>query len=197
MKSPHFIESICFEKGKYGLLDLHQKRVDLAFARHFPGHRPHDLSRILPQLDFEEKYKVRVVYSAEQVDLEYAEYFPRIIKHIKLIDDDKISYTHKYEDRSQLTRLFNKKDSADEILIIKKGMVTDSYYANVVFRKGTNWFTPSTYLLNGVRRQHLLKEGLIQEREIRKSDLLSFEEVSLINALNDLGEIRVPIDRFI
>lgn len=188
-----FIESICFEKGNYPLLALHQKRLNLAFATHFPGQAPHGLSKILPDLDFEEKYKVRLVYNATQTSIEFSPYEKRQVHQIKLIENDEIEYAHKYEDRTELQAMFDQKAAADEIIIVKNGMVTDSFYANPVFWDGQSWFTPRTYLLNGIRRQHLLNTGKITETTISKKDLISFEKVSLVNALVNLGELVVPV----
>lgn len=187
-----FIETICFERGTYPLLNLHQERVEKAFAAHFPGLPPHKLQQILPALDFTEKYKVRVVYDAEQADIEYSEYLPRTITRIKLIRNNEVDYTHKYEDRSALQTLFSQKDDTDEILIIKNGYVTDTFFANPAFRKGDTWCVPDTCLLDGVRRRSLLLSGKVQAVPISEDDVHSYDEISLINALNDLGEIRIP-----
>jgi 4-amino-4-deoxychorismate lyase len=76
--------------------------------------------------------------------------------------------------------------SADEILIIKNGFVTDTSFSNIVFFDGIKWITPSTYLLNGTQRQQLLQQGAIIEEEIRPSDLKHFRFAKLINAMLDL-----------
>ena len=63
-------------------------------------------------------------------------------------------------------------------------MVTDSSYANVVFRDiNGNWVTPLTYLLPGTRRASLLQRGLIKETIITYMDLNKYVEVKLINAM--------------
>jgi 4-amino-4-deoxychorismate lyase len=46
----------------------------------------------------------------------------------------------------------------EEIIIVKNNCITDTSYTNLLFLKDEKWYTPSTYLLNGVMRQHLLKE---------------------------------------
>lgn len=184
----HFIETICFENGKYHLLDLHQQRLYRAFLCHFPGVKPHELKSVLPALDFSERYKVRVVYNADQIDVEFSRYIPRIIREIRIMENDTIDYAHKYEERSELQTLFGQRGTADEILIVKDGWITDSFYANPAFWDGENWYTPKTFLLRGVRRQHLLDQGLIKEKHIRPEDIYRYKKVSLVNALNHLGE---------
>ncbi|WP_421893724.1 aminotransferase class IV [Marinoscillum sp.] len=188
-----FIETICFEKGAYSLLPEHQLRVNSTFAAHYPEAAPHQLATVLPALSFDERYKVRVVYDAELTEVEFSQYTLRALRRIQLVRDDSISYRFKSENRKALTRLFEQRGLADEILIVKKGAVTDGYYANVAFWDGECWWTPDTYLLNGVRRQHLLNTGKIREKMIREEDLRSFEKVSLINAMVNLGESELPV----
>ena len=75
---------------------------------------------------------------------------------------------------------------ADEIIIIKDSFVTDCSIGNLAFRKGTQWFTPNTPLLKGTQREYLLQSGQLQEIEIRLEQLEKFDEIRVINALNEL-----------
>ena len=59
---------------------------------------------------------------------------------------------------------------------------------------GERWFTSSTPLLNGVKRQYLLDLGKVSECDISKKDLDKFQKVSIVNAMLDLGEIVIPIE---
>ena len=88
-----------------------------------------------------------------------------------------------------LNELLAQKGDCDEILIIKNGYVTDCSIGNLIFRQGTQWFTPDTPLLEGTQRAKLLTQGRIKVRSILATDLHLFEEVRLINALNGLEEI--------
>ena len=78
------------------------------------------------------------------------------------------------------------KGEADEIIIIKDSFVTDCSIGNLAFRKGTQWFTPNTPLLKGTQREYLLQSGQLQEIEIRQEQLEQFDEIRVINALNEL-----------
>lgn len=190
---PRFIETLCFENGHYPLLDLHQQRLEHAFEAYFPGATPHDLSRVLPKLEFQDRHKVRLVYDAEMTDVEFSAYHRRPLQSIRLVTDDSIDYAHKYENRASLEKLFAQRGTADEILIIKNGLVTDSFYANPAFWDGQSWVVPKSCLLNGVRRQHLLRSGRVREVKIGVRDIPSFQKICLINALMDLGESEAPI----
>jgi 4-amino-4-deoxychorismate lyase len=87
----------------------------------------------------------------------------------------------------------------DDILIIKKGMVTDSSYSNVVFKDlNGSWVTPSTYLLPGTRRASLLMRGEITECEIRSIDIGMYTELKLINAMLGLNDTEgIPVTNII
>ena len=101
-------------------------------------------------------------------------------------------YSYKYHDRRVFERLM-KNSEADDVIIAVNDMVTDASYANLAFWDGSQWWTPETPLLNGVKRQHLLDQGLIQKRTISTNDVRSFKKVSLINAMLDLGDLEVDI----
>ena len=81
------------------------------------------------------------------------------------------------------------------MIFVKNGLVTDSSYANLVFFDGTEWVTPTTFLLNGTCRQRLLSERKIKERIIHATDIPSFTHIGLINAMIDLGELCLPLNR--
>lgn len=189
-----FIESICFQDGEYPLLDLHQQRLDMAFATHFPSAKPHVLEEVLPPLDLPGKFKVRMVYDMDSCDLEWSEYQTRKIHSIKLVESNEIDYAYKYEDRTELENLYKLRGNADEILIIKNGYVTDAFYFNPVFWDGMHWYVPETCLLNGIMRQYLLKNDKVKLRSIRAEDIPSFKKISLVNALNGLGVASIGID---
>ncbi len=188
-----FIETICLENGDYPLLDFHQQRVCHVFQSHFPGMEPLDLRDIMPKLNFQERHKVRLVYGRDEYVIEHEKHEQRKIGHLKMVEDDSIEYSFKYLDRSRLQKLFDRRGDADEILIIRNGQITDSFYANVVFHDGYKWITPDSCLLRGVRREMLLREKLIKEQRITASDIPGFQKAGLINALTDLGETEIPI----
>ena len=82
------------------------------------------------------------------------------ISSFKIIHAD-IEYPLKYEDRHEINHLFGQKGDADEIIIIKNGLVTDTSIANLAFFDKGQWITPAQPLLNGTTRQRLLDENKI------------------------------------
>lgn len=192
-----FIESILLKDGVYHNLDLHQQRLNQTFDRFKPEIKSHDLRKILPKIDLDGTYKVRVVYDSDSedadYDLEYAEYIPRVIESLDLVRSEPFDYSFKFEDRQHIHTLV-KNSNADDIIIAIDDNVTDSSYANLVFWDGSKWITPDAPLLAGVRRSQLIREDKIEERSIQVSHLNSFEKVSLINAMLDLGELIIYME---
>ena len=90
------------------------------------------------------------------------------------------------------------KSKAEEIIIVKNNHITDTSFSNLLFLKGKDWFTPATYLLNGVQRQHLLKKKKIKEAEITLQNIREFSHFQLINSMNDFDDMFIyPIERIV
>ncbi|MCX7875310.1 MAG: aminotransferase class IV [Melioribacteraceae bacterium] len=142
-------------------------------------------------------FKCRVIYSEKINDIEFQPYYEKKINSLQAINVDWIDYSYKYLDRSNLQKLLCK-CIADDVLIIKNGYVTDTSYTNVVFYDGKKYFTPNTPLLKGTKREKLLREGIIQEREIKLSDIYKYQSLILINSMLDLDiEKAIPIEKII
>ncbi|MEO9850708.1 MAG: aminotransferase class IV [Reichenbachiella sp.] len=152
---------------------------------------PHDLRHIFEHVPSDTKYKCRVEYDATNIDIDFIPYINPRVNSLQVIVDDEINYDFKSADRSGLTDLFNRRKEADDIMIIKNGRITDSYFANLAFYDGIDWWTPKFPLLNGVKRQNLLDTGSIKEKDVFVDELGDFQTISLINAMNDLGDLTV------
>lgn len=180
-----FIESIKVKDQKLFLLEFHQKRVNETFA-HFGKEGSLDLEKIYQKLEHSDDglYKLRIVYDLEKKYktqlIPYA--FPQI-DTFQLVENNTLDYSFKFEDRTAFTQM-TQTAKAEEIIIVKNNHITDSTYANMLFLKGKQWFTPSTFLLNGVQRQHLLKSKKIKETEITLQNLKEFTHFQIINAMN-------------
>ncbi len=138
--------------------------------------------------------KCRITYSEHIEQIEYEAYTLRLVHNLQLVEDNTIGYHYKFKDRSTLNQLFAQRGAADNILIVKQGYITDSYYANVVFENASGYFTPNTPLLKGIQRQYLLATKQIQEVAIRVEDIKNYKRVHLINAFLGLGDCVVDID---
>lgn len=126
--------------------------------------------------------RCRVEYAERIGNVLFTHYTPRNIQSLQLVNGDDIDYSHKFVDRSALQSLLAD-IRADDILIVKNGLVTDSSHANIVFFDGREWVTPAKPLLCGTARARLLAEGVIREMNIRREDLQKFTKAVLINAM--------------
>jgi len=190
-----FIESICCLEGEAKLLRQHQARVDSTFANFFPQNSPLDLNSTVQNIPSKGKYKCRLLYDAVSFSVEYQPYKTSDISSLQVVHDNHIDYKFKSTNRSPLDSLYEQRSEADDIIIIRNGLVTDSYYANLAFFDGTEWWTPESPLLEGIKRAFLLDKNRIKTKNIYEKDLSSFIKVSLINAMLDLGEVEIPVDR--
>ena len=192
-----FIESIKVEDRKIFLLDHHQKRVDATFA-HFGKEGSINLSEIFRNLDHDEDglYKLRISYDLNKnFRTQLIPYAISEINNFQLVVNNVYDYSFKFEDRKELEKMLQQARSG-EIIIVKNNHITDTSFSNILFKKGKDWFTPSTYLLNGVQRQHLLQKNKIKEAEITMQNVSEYSHFQLINAMNDFDDMFIyPIAR--
>lgn len=135
-------------------------------------------------------FKCRVLYGNEIEKIEFQPYQIKEIRSLKIVDGGQINYAYKFADRQNIEKLQAESLSlnAQDILIVKNGLLTDTSYANIVFFDGEKYFTPSTPLLKGTKRSQLLQKQLITERKIHVQDIQYFLFAKLINAMIDLEE---------
>ncbi|MFY0685969.1 MAG: aminotransferase class IV [Cyclobacteriaceae bacterium] len=187
-----FIESICLIDGEVQNLAYHQQRVNETLFTHFFSLGGIDLREVIPEEKIEGKAKLRIVYNEQVQKVDLLPYQTKAINSLKLIEANKIDYSFKSADRDALNSLFDQRGDADDIIIVQQGHLTDASYANLAFWDGSDWYTPSRFLLAGTKRQSLLDKGWIRKTDITMGNYQSFEKVSLINAMLDLGEVTVP-----
>ena len=194
-----FIETICIESGMIQRLNYHQERVNRTFAHFWPKSTPADLSAVLTDIPTGmERIKARIEYQEQGVlTRSYTPYTVRNIHTLQLVYNDTITYTYKSSHRTALIQLATKKNEADEVIIVKQGLLTDTSYSNIALYDGKQWFTPSTPLLNGTMRQWLIDQELLIPIPIRPDDLHRYQHVALINAMMPLGDCVVEIDNIL
>lgn len=187
MNLPLCIETIRLADGQLSNLLYHNERLNSTRLACFGATKEWDLNKLIdvPEEATQGLYKCRVTYGREIEKIEFEAYQPRVIKSLLLVVDDVIEYGFKFQNRVALQQNFEKRGNADEVLIVKEGLITDTSYANVVFWDGSQWATPDKPLLKGTKRAQLLREGVIVEQKIRVEDLGAFTYVRLINAMLD------------
>ena len=194
-----FIESIKIEDQEVFLLELHQKRVNATFA-HFGMENSIDLAKIIKDLKIDEDgfFKLRIVYDLNRnYKTQLIPYAVAEIDSFQLVENNTYDYAFKFEDRKEFERM-KTKAKTEEIIIVKNNCITDTSYTNLLFLKDEKWYTPSTYSLNGVMRQHLLATSKIKETEITLQNIKEFTHFQLINSMNDFDDMFIyPIERIV
>lgn len=189
------LESIYLNHGEFRNLFYHQSRMIDASRDLFKKELTIELRSLLTEMDYPSQgvYKTRIVYDTEIRKIEFVPYQVNPIQSLKIVHSDTISYEHKFLDRTALHKLFSQRGHADDILIVKKGFITDTYYANIIFRSKDVWYTPRTCLLKGTMRQYLLDAGLIVEADIDVNNYLTYQSFKLINSMSGVDGQEVPV----
>jgi 4-amino-4-deoxychorismate lyase len=184
------IETLCFENGDIQRLEFHNERMNRTRFDLFNCSDKINIGDFIqiPEKMLGAKVKCRIVYSIEIISVEYENYIIKPVNSLKLLFDDGINYQYKFLDRKELVLLLGLRENADDILIVKNNQITDTSYANIIFRKDAQWFTPSQPLLPGTRREFYIRSGIVIPIEIRPEDLSDYEDARIINAMISIEE---------
>ena len=171
--------------GKFVNLDYHQQRVDRSRRKILGKSNSLKLEKYLkaPDQFGEGIVKCRLSYGERLGPMVFSNYVRKIVHCIQLVRYHRFDYSVKYEDRSEIDRLYQMAGRCDEVLISCDGFITDTSYSNVVLYDGLRWYTPASPLLEGTQRAKLLEEGVIEKAEIHISELPNFQKLVLINAM--------------
>ena len=177
----------------------HFQRMKAAWRELWPSEKP-VFNGSFPPVPVE--FKTGVVrcnmrYGPGGFQADFSPYEKRAIRSLKLAACDTIDYHLKYTDRSGIESLFALRGECDDILVVKKGLLTDTSVSNIIFYDGTAWITPKHPLLRGTCRQRLLESGRIREGEISPFDLRGFEGCRIISAMRPPEEMIIPVSRII
>lgn len=174
-----YFETIKCDDYEIFNLEYHEKRVAKTIAMNL------NLQDYIYPIS-NELLRCKVIYDESGVlNVEYFPYKKREINSFKIIYDDEIEYSKKYLNRDSLDKLYEQKEDADEIIIIKDGLVTDTSIANIAIFDGSNWVTPKKPLLEGTTRNRLLEEKYIYEKDISVEMLKGAKKIALMNAMID------------
>jgi len=174
------LETIKCRDGSVFHLNYHQQRVNTSRAKlGFDNTLKLELSPPKNGL-----YRCRIVYEKEIEKLEYIPYRAKKIQSFKLLETD-ISYSLKYENRDEINALFAQKEEADEIIMVKNGLVTDTSIANICFYNGKEWLSPKSPLLKGTTRQRYLDASRIKIADIPLKEIKNYSKIAVMNAMVD------------
>ncbi len=179
-----FFETIKCDDFEIFNLEYHQKRVARTIGKNF------DLREYInpPTNEF---LRCKIVYNKDEIlSVDYFPYQRRDIKSFKILFDDNLDYSNKYLNRDKLDELFFKKDTCDEIIIVKNEIVTDTSIANITIFYDGVWITSKNCLLEGTCRAKLIEKKEIFEKDISLDMLKNASKIALMNAMIDFYEIK-------
>lgn len=189
-----FIETIRIEDGKIYNINYHTERCNRTRAAFWQDVADIDLGEFISPQSLEGIWKCRIAYGKAIEEITYVPYQRRKVSSLRLVTSDTIDYTYKSTNREELNILYAQRETADDVLIVRNGYLTDTSIANVALYDGKMWYTPSHPLLRGTKRAELLDRQLIVEKDISQTHLGEYSKVMLFNAMIDWGRIVLPID---
>ena len=190
------LESIYLNDGVFRNLSYHEARMRKSMVELFNRELTIEFATLFNNTEFPLRglYKTRVIYDTEVRKIEFIPYKVNPVRSLKLIHSDTISYKHKFLNRSVLDRFYEQRGESDDVLIVKNGFITDTYYANILFKKDNVWYTPKHYLLKGTMRQYLLEQGMILEADIDENNYVQYQSCKLINSMLAMDAAEISID---
>ena len=174
IESISFIETLQIIDGHFTNPTPHIQRIQTTLAETGKSDLeiPDFNDTIIPEDKRRGNVKCRYLYNIHKGEIEFADYTPRTIHTLRLVEDNQIDYHLKYADRQNLNNLRARRGTCDDILI--------------VLFDGCRYIIPRAYLLNGTRRRQLLSNGTATEARITPDDLHRFQCLYLINAMLDI-----------
>ncbi|MBK9150086.1 MAG: hypothetical protein IPM26_03495 [Saprospiraceae bacterium] len=187
------IESIRVFNRKVSHIRWHNERCNASRKSLFGCSDLIDLRKIIKIPDDlpDGLFKCRIIYSSKIEDIRFEPYTVRNIRKLKAVNTDNIEYPFKFLERPELDALYSMRNEADEILIIKNGLLTDAYYYNVLIQIDGQYYTPARPLLKGTRLQSLRQSLSITPADITVDMLMRSNAITLINAMTPPGAIMV------
>jgi len=172
-----YFESIKCEDYDILNLSFHEKRIMKSISKNFSLNE-----YINPPSN--ELLKCKLVYNEDEIiSIEYTPYIKKKIEVFKFVYENDIIYNKKRLKRDDINNLFEKKELADEIIIVKNSLLTDTSIANIAIFDGSIWLTPKKPLLEGTMRASLLEKQEIFEKDISVEMFKNAKKVALMNAM--------------
>ncbi len=191
------VESIQIKDGQIPLLPYHEARANRTRMALLGIDKPlHIGEAIQKKGPFQDgHYKCRVLYNEKIDEIIVEAYQIRKIQTVRLVEDNDIRYDFKFLERPVLDVLYQQRDVCDEIMITKKGLITDAYYYNYIFERAGTWYTPKSPLLAGCRRAALIDSGVLHTADIPVDRICDYDRIHLINAMTEPGNIVITPDQ--
>ena len=188
------IETIRIQNGRVRNIKHHNNRFNEARKALFNINQKFNLRKVIDDEHFPDfpEVKCRITYDIRIIKVEFEAYKLRPIHSLQRVEIGDYTYSYKSKDRAQLVHFYNQRKDQDDILMTRKGWLTDTYYANVALLNEGEWYTPQDPLLKGTQRARLLEQNKITPKNIHINDIHGFETISVFNAMIPFKKILIP-----
>jgi 4-amino-4-deoxychorismate lyase len=166
-------------------MEYHNRRFNETCRVLFGLNRKFDLNLQIriPAKISNQRYKYRILFDGQLFETHIEKYTPRPIGSLQVVHFDDIEYTFKTTKRDKLDEAYGLRKNCDDVIIVRNGLVTDTFASNILLYNDENWITPSSPLLRGVQRSYLIDSKQVIEKEVSVDDLGKYSHIKLINAL--------------
>jgi 4-amino-4-deoxychorismate lyase len=191
-RSPLLLETIRIENGKPVHLAWHNQRLNRSRRELFGASDELDLADVLGAIPLKGIYRCRVLYRLYIEKVEFIPYLFRLPHSFALAEFDG-DYRYKYADRRVFEDLRRLHPGVEELILCRKGLLTDTTIANIALRRGMIWYTPRRPLLAGTTRARFLEEGKLIETDIPCDEITDYDELALMNAMIGFASVNDPL----
>jgi len=188
---PQLLETIRIEKGRPRHLEYPPRRFNRSRRELFGATEDLDLADFLTDIPPSGLWRCRTLFTLYIEKVEYLPYTLRLPRRFALATFTG-DYTYKYADRSAFEALKRAHPEAEELLLCRDGLLSDTTIANIALRREGLWYTPAQPLLPGTTRERLLGQGKLIPAEIPCDEIASYDEIAVMNAMigfQNLGEM--------
>ncbi|MBM4762841.1 aminodeoxychorismate synthase component I [Bacillus sp. B15-48] len=199
------LESLLLEKGEYFLKEYHLERLsksanyfDFTFNREAVEK---SLYMFTKQQQNQQKMKVRLLMgkngeiTIEGQQIEEIKTPITAILASKAVNKNNPFLYHKTTNRQIYSAFHDRKpNQAFDVLLWNEELeITEFTNGNVVFELDNQLFTPPVQsgLLAGTFREHLINDGILQERTIKLDDLYKYKKIWFINSVRRWLEVQL------
>jgi len=176
------LETIRIEGGRPLHLEYHTRRFNRSRRELFGATGEPDLADFLTDIPPAGLWRCRVLYTLSIEKIEYLPYTPHLPRRFVLAEFVG-DYTYKYADRSAFDELKRAHPEAEELLLCRDGLLTDTTIANIALRRDNLWYTPARPLLSGTVRERLLEQGKLIPAEIPCDTIGTYDAIAVMNAM--------------
>jgi 4-amino-4-deoxychorismate lyase len=186
-----FFETIKIENATVQNSYYHNQRLNRTIKENFSLCPNYDIKDYIAIEPYHEKgiFRCKLLYDTEIRKVTITPYKRREYNSFYCIESD-MTYRYKSTDRSAIDTLYSQRESCDDIIILKDGLLTDTSIANIALFDGLHWYTPNTPLLEGTLRASLLAEKKIKTKDLDRKSLQKCTKFAIMNAMTGFYQLK-------